>query len=59
MLVDGCFLDWGFFGVCLVICGKGEMIRIWICINLVFFYGGKLCEGLESEIVECNKEVCF
>ena len=56
--VDGRFSDWGPFGVCSVTCGKGEMTRTRTCTNPAPLYGGKPCEGPESETAECNKEAC-
>lgn len=58
-LIYGGYLVWSDYGLCFVMCGKGIMIRIWICINLLLSNGGNLCVGFVSEMVECDKGICF
>lgn len=45
---------WGFYGICLKICGIGIKIRIRICDNFVFIGNGVVCLGFLSDDVDCN-----
>lgn len=40
-------------------CGGGIKMCIRFCINLLLKYGGKLCNGLVDEIIDCNMKICL
>lgn len=59
LLVNGGWSNWFSYFYCFVLCGGGNQIRIRLCINLVFFYGGYICVGKLVEIVICNDYGCL
>lgn len=53
--MDGGYFEWGFYGMCLKMCGGGKKICEWICINLFLINGGKDCSSFGFSILskEC------
>ncbi|KAK2563275.1 Mucin-like protein [Acropora cervicornis] len=56
--VNGGFTEWGSYSACSVTCGKGKMTRTRSCTNPAPLYGGKGCDGPDSETAECDMEPC-
>lgn len=60
VIVDGGWSVWVIIGSeCLVMCGCGFKIRIWLCLNFVLVNGGWDCFGVVYEFILCLFKECL
>ncbi len=56
--VDGKWSSWTSWTSCSVDCGGGEKTRVRYCSNPRPCFGGRFCEGYNSEEATCNEQPC-
>ena len=58
IVVDGNFTQWAQWSSCSKTCGNGLMYRSRTCSNPLPQFGGKFCEGNDTESRPCNQGPC-